>query len=140
MFTTPFLMVYSISDNTAFSTTRKIVSYHREMASPCTARSPLFLFLLSLSLCLTCHCGPATPDPYTCKRIPDINLPTSAPHSVAGNASRGIDILERYFRQFSKLLFMIKSSDWGAINIISPHGGLPSLIVVSNLNIATYAT
>lgn len=82
----------SISDNTASSTTRKIVSYHSEMASPrtmFTSLSLFFLFLLSLSLWLTCRCRRLdTPDPYTCKRIPDINLPTSVPHSAPENASR----------------------------------------------------
>lgn len=53
----PFLMAYSISDNTIFSTARKIVLYHREMVSPCTAFASLSLFSLRrLSLYLTCHC------------------------------------------------------------------------------------
>lgn len=137
MFMIPFLMAYSISDNTIFSTARKIVSYHREMAPPCAAFTSLSLFLPSSSFSLPyLPLQAATPDPYTCKRIPDINLPTSAPHSVARNASRGIDILGRYFRQFSKHLSVIKSSDWGAINITSPRDGpLPLLIAMSNLNI-----
>lgn len=138
MFTIPFLMAYSISDNTIFSTARKIVLHHREMASPCTASSLLFLPSSSFSLSYL-PLQAATPDLYTCKRIPDINLPASAPHSAAENASRGIDILGRYFRQFSKLLSTIKSSDWGAINIILPRGSLlPLLIAISNLNIATH--
>lgn len=56
MLVIPFLMAYSISDNTTFSTTRKIVSYHREMVSPCTAISSLslfFFFFFSLLLLLS---------------------------------------------------------------------------------------
>lgn len=52
MFTIPFLMAYSISDNTTFSATRKIVSYHREMASPCAAFASLSLFSPSSSFSL----------------------------------------------------------------------------------------
>jgi len=139
MFTIPFLMAYSISDNTTFSATRKIVSYHCEMALPCIASSFLSLFSpFSVFLCLTCR-QPHQIHVGIYKRIPDINFSTSAPHSVAENASRSIDILGRYFRQFSKLFSMIKSSDWDAINIILLCGGLLALLIaISNLNVATY--
>jgi len=142
MFMILFLMAYSISDNT-FSVTKKIVSYHCEMALPCIASPFLSLFSLSLfHLSLSyLPLQAATPDHIGIyKRIPDINFLTSAPHSVAENASRSIDILGRYFRQLSKLFSMIKSSDWDAINIILLHGGLLALLIaISNLNIATYA-
>lgn len=57
-----------------------------------------------------------TRHPYTYKRIPDINLPTSAPHSVAARGtrlgtSRRYIYIRRYFRQFSEPLFGVTPYD-----------------------------
>lgn len=131
-------MAYSISDNTT-STTRKIVSYHRKMASPCTRFASLSLYsLLRLSLCLTCHCKQPHQIHIHVNEF-HINLLTSAPHSVAENTSRSIDILGRYFRQFSKFLSMIKSLNWCDKYHFAVHRSpLSAYRYIPNLNIATY--
>jgi len=134
-------MAYSISDNTTSSTTRKIVSYHRKMASPCIAFRFSFSLLSSSSFSVPyLPLQAATPDLYTCKRI-HINLLTSALHSVAQNTSRSIDILGRYFRQFSKFLSTIKSLDWYDKYHFAVHrSSLFAYRYIPNLNIAIYVT